>query len=87
MNRVAKIRHFIASTLAGDGHDPRSFTVKDSLLGMALGVFMVLVVAFHLVLLVVRIVISLLLFGYDMIVRVLGKISLPEDNIGPEGGD
>jgi len=74
LNRVDKIRHFIATTLAGDDYDPRSFTVKDSLLGIALGLFMLIVVAFHLLLLLARLVISLLLFGYDLMVKVLAKV-------------
>lgn len=72
-DKMQRIREFVRISLEEDITDLRGVTVKEALLNVALGLLQLLIVAFHIVLSLWQLVVSVLLLGYDGLVKVLKK--------------
>ncbi len=72
--KTERLRQFLAICLKEDIIDARGIPIKEATINLGLSVLMVLVTALHLALTCWQFVVSLLLLGYDAIVKGLVKI-------------
>ena len=84
MNKTQRIKEFVKVSLEENLADLRSISVKEAVANLGLGIIMVLVVALNLALSVWQLTVSLLLVGYDLIAKGLGrfmeKVKIPVQN-------
>ena len=84
MNKTQRIKEFVKVSLEENLADLRNISVKEAVANLGLGIIMVLVVALNLALSVWQLTVSLLLVGYDLTAKGLGKfmekVKIPAQN-------
>lgn len=74
MDKTERLKEFIGICLKEDINDLRGLPIKETSVNLCLSVLMLLVTALHLALGLWQFVASLLLGGYDLIVKGLVKV-------------
>jgi hypothetical protein len=81
MTKAQRIREFFNIVLEEDVKDLNGVSVKEATTNFGVGIVMVFGVALHLLMGAWQIVVSLLLVGYDLIVKGLTRVMPGTDKI------
>lgn len=80
MTKLQRIKELARIILEPDSNDLRDMPVKESVANIGTGILVMLIIATHLILSLWQFAVSILLVGYDLVIKMLVK-AMPSPKI------